>query len=192
MTDENGEDAKLICVPAYDPKWKSRLTLRRAEANAGPQSATFSPCTRIWTRWKMDESRKTMSSGRGGWPNLRPRSPGSRLDRASNLRNVEPLTDSTTAVFVETQTRHCPIITQADLFLRPGLGLSSSSQSTAENDGFPLRRLSRDRCPINRRLRRGFRRAVETSTPLRRPRLDPHLVGTPRHRPMLLSAGDAL
>jgi len=23
MTDENGEDAKLICVPAYDPKWKS-------------------------------------------------------------------------------------------------------------------------------------------------------------------------
>ena len=22
MTDENGEDAKLICVPAYDPKWK--------------------------------------------------------------------------------------------------------------------------------------------------------------------------
>jgi inorganic pyrophosphatase len=23
MTDENGEDAKLICVPAYDPSWKS-------------------------------------------------------------------------------------------------------------------------------------------------------------------------
>lgn len=23
MTDEKGEDAKLICVPAYDPRWKS-------------------------------------------------------------------------------------------------------------------------------------------------------------------------
>ena len=23
MTDEKGEDAKLICVPSYDPKWKS-------------------------------------------------------------------------------------------------------------------------------------------------------------------------
>ena len=23
MTDENGEDAKLICVPTYDPRWKS-------------------------------------------------------------------------------------------------------------------------------------------------------------------------
>jgi inorganic pyrophosphatase len=23
MTDENGEDAKLICVPDYDPRWKS-------------------------------------------------------------------------------------------------------------------------------------------------------------------------
>jgi inorganic pyrophosphatase len=23
MTDENGEDAKLICVPDYDTKWKS-------------------------------------------------------------------------------------------------------------------------------------------------------------------------
>jgi inorganic pyrophosphatase len=23
MTDEKGEDAKLICVPTYDPKWKS-------------------------------------------------------------------------------------------------------------------------------------------------------------------------
>jgi inorganic pyrophosphatase len=23
MTDENGEDGKLICVPAYDPVWKS-------------------------------------------------------------------------------------------------------------------------------------------------------------------------
>jgi inorganic pyrophosphatase len=28
MTDENGEDAKLICVPAYDPKWKSATDIK--------------------------------------------------------------------------------------------------------------------------------------------------------------------
>lgn len=27
MTDENGEDAKLICVPTYDPKWKSAMDI---------------------------------------------------------------------------------------------------------------------------------------------------------------------
>jgi inorganic pyrophosphatase len=41
MTDENGEDAKLIAVPAYDPEWKSAADIDDVPKNVKDRIAHF-------------------------------------------------------------------------------------------------------------------------------------------------------
>jgi len=55
MTDENGEDAKLICVPAYDPKWKSATDIGDVPKQTLDRISLFT-VYKDWTR-EMDESR---------------------------------------------------------------------------------------------------------------------------------------